>query len=148
MLTRPIVYAFVAMWLYGLQNVIIEVKLAKYTTMALLLFWYFAMVPLALAGLGYMYFTGQSIAIPNRTDAVIATAVAVMFFFADFFYVGAYTNGGSVLVVTTMVVLFPAIAQLIKFLWVGGSWNYYHIFGYLFAALAVILISKGSVAAH
>lgn len=148
MLTRPIVYAFISMWLYGLQNVIIEVKLAKYTTMALLLYWYFAMVPLALAGLGYMYFTDQSIAIPNRTDAVIAVAVAVMFFFADFFYVGAYTNGGSVLVVTTMVVLFPVIAQLIKFLWVGGSWNYYHIFGYILAALAVILISKGSAVAH
>lgn len=148
MLTRPIVYAFIAMWLYGLQNVIIEVKLAKYTTMALLLYWYFVMAPLALAGLGYMYFSGQSIAIPNRNDAVIAIAVAIMFFFADFFYVGAYTNGGSVLAVTTMVVLFPAIAQLIKFLWTGGNLNYYHIFGYLLAAFAVILISKGSVAAH
>lgn len=145
MFSRPVVYAFLAMWLYALTNVAIEVKLSKYTTMALLLYWYFTLAPLAVAGIGYMYLTGQSIVMPNRNDAAIAIAVAAVFFFADFFYIGAYTSGGSLLAVTTLVVLFPAIAQLIKFAWVGGSPNYYHMFGYLLAAIAVILIGKGSV---
>jgi hypothetical protein len=74
-------------------------------------------------------------------------AVGALFFVADLFYVGAYTNGGSLLAITTLVVLFPAIAQLIKFTWVGGRMNYYYLVGYILAALAVILIGKGSAAA-
>ena len=145
MLSRPVIYAFLAMWLYALTNVAIEVKLSKYTTMALLLYWYFTLAPLAVAGIGYMYLSGQSIVMPNRSDAMVAIAVAAVFFFADYFYIGAYTAGGSLLAVTTLVVLFPAIAQLIKYVWVGGNLNYYHLFGYILAALAVILISKGNI---
>lgn len=144
MITKPVVYAFLAMWLYAFSNVVIEVKLAKYTTMALLLYWYFTLAPLAVAGLGYMYLSGQKIVVPGGSDAWMAIAAAVVFFFADYFYIGAYTSGGSLLAVTTLVVLFPAIAQLIKFVWVGGSPNYYHLAGYLLAAIAVVLISKGS----
>lgn len=144
MITRPVVYAFLAMWLYAFSNVVIEVKLAKYTTMALLLYWYFILAPLAVAGLGYMYLSGQKIVVPHSSDAWMAIAAAVVFFFADYFYIGAYTSGGSLLAVTTLVVLFPAVAQLIKFAWVGGSPNYYHLAGYLLAAIAMVLISKGS----
>ena len=147
MFSRPVVYAFLAMWLYAFTNVVIEVKLSKYTTMALLLYWYFTLAPLAVAGFGYMYLTGQKIAMPSGSDAGMAIAVAAVFFLADFFYIGAYTNGGSLLAVTTLVVLVPAMAQLIKFAWVGGSPNYYHMFGYLLAAIAVVLISKGSAVA-
>lgn len=143
--SRPVVFAFIAMWLYALQNVAIEVKLAKYTSLGLLLYWYFTLAPLALIGLGYMYLTNQNIVMPNRSDAIIAISVGVMFFFADLFYVSAFTHGGSLLAITTLVVLFPAIAQLIKFIWVGGSPNVYHVFGYILAALAVILISKASI---
>lgn len=146
MISRPIVYAFLAMWLYAFTNVAIEVKLSKYTTMALLLYWYCALAPLAAAGIGYMYLSGQNIIVPNRSDAMVAIAVAVIFFLADYFYIGAYTAGGSLLAVTTLVVLFPAIAQLIKFVWVGGSMNYYHILGYILAAIAVVMINKGSAA--
>jgi len=144
MFSKSVVYAFLAVWLYAFSNVIIETKLAKYTTMALLLYWYFTLAPLAVAGLGYMYLTGQKVAMPSGGAAGMAILAAVVFFFADYFYIGAYTSGGSLLAVTTLVVLFPAIAQLIKFVWVGGSPNYYHIFGYVLAALAVVLISKGS----
>ena len=144
MFSRPVVYALLAMWLYAFSNVAIEVKLSKYTTMALLLYWYFTLAPLAVAGLGYMYLTGQNIVMPGRSDAMWAVAVAAVFFFADYFYIGAFTSGGSLLAVTTLVVLFPAIAQLIKFAWVGGNLNHYHLFGYLLAAVAVVLIGKGS----
>jgi hypothetical protein len=35
-----------------------------------------------------------------------------------------------------------------KYLWVGGSFNRYHLAGWVLAALAVILINKGNLAAH
>jgi hypothetical protein len=144
MFSRPVLYAFAAMWLYALQNVLLEVKLSKYSTMGLLVYWYFTLAPLALAGLGYLYLTGKNLVVPSRTDAPIVIAVGAMFFVADLFYVGAYTSGGKLLAITTLVVLFPAIAQFIKFAWLGGSVNYYHLLGYILAALAVIFISKGS----
>jgi hypothetical protein len=146
MLSRPVLYAFAAMCLYAIQNVILEVRLSKYSTLGLLVYWYFTLAPLALAGLGYLYLAGQSFAIPKGQDAVVAILVGVLFFVADLFYVGAYTGGGSLLAITTLVVLFPAIAQLIKLLWVGGQMNYYHVVGYILAAVAVVLISKGSAA--
>ena len=144
MLRRPLLYAFAAMWLYALQNVLLEVKLSKYSTMGLLVYWYFTLAPLALAGLGYLYLTRQTLVLPSRADAPLVIVVGALFFVADLFYVGAYTNGGKLLAITTLVVLFPAIAQVIKLVWIGGRVNFYHVAGYILAALAVILISRGS----
>ena len=147
MFTRPVLYAFVAMCLYALQNVLLEVRLSKYSTLGLLVYWYFTLAPLALVGIGYLYLTGRNLALPSRLDVPIVISVGVLFFVADLFYVGAYTSGGNLLAITTLVVLFPAIAQLIKFAWVGGTMNYYHLVGYILAAIAILLIGKGSVAA-
>ena len=95
MFSRPVLYAFAAMWLYALQNVLLEVKLSKYSTMGLLVYWYFTLAPLALAGLGYLYLTGQSLLLPSRSDAPIVIAVGALFFVADLFYVGATPTGES-----------------------------------------------------
>ena len=147
MFSRPVLYAFVAMCLYALQNVLLEVRLSKYSTMGLLVYWYFTLAPLAALGIGYLYLTGQNLAMPSRLDVPIVIAVGALFFVADLFYVGAYTSGGNLLAITTLVVLFPAIAQLIKFAWVGGRLNYYHLVGYILAAIAILLIGKGSAMA-
>src|SRR5262249_18732533 len=115
MLSRPILYAFLAMCLYALQNVLLEVRLSKYSTMGLLVYWYFTLAPLALIGLGYLYLTGQHLSLPTRADAPLVVTVGALFFVADLFYVGAYTSGGKLLAITALLVLFPAIAQVIKF---------------------------------
>jgi hypothetical protein len=146
MVRRPVLYAFTAEWLYALQNVLLDVKLSKYSSMGLLVYWYFTLAPLALAGLGYLYLSRQMVVLPSRSDAPLVIAVGALFFVADLLYVSAYTSGGDLLAITTLVVLFPVFAQLIKFAWVGGEMNYHHLVGYVLAALAVILIGKGSAA--
>jgi hypothetical protein len=146
MVSRPVLYAFAAICLYALQNVLLEVRLSRYSTMGLLVYWYFTLAPLALAGLGYLYLTGGHVSLPTRTDAPLAIAVGAMFFIADIFYVGAYTAGGSLLAISTLAILVPVIGQVIKLVWVGGTLNYYHVAGYVLAALAVILIGKGTAA--
>lgn len=73
MISKSIVYAFLAMWLYAFTNVAIEVRLSKYTTMALLLYWYFTLAPLAVAGLGYMYLSGQNIVMPRGSATGTST---------------------------------------------------------------------------
>ncbi|HEX6463674.1 MAG TPA: hypothetical protein VFZ98_04450 [Vicinamibacterales bacterium] len=145
MIDRVTVYAFVAMWLYALQNVLIEVRLAKYTALGLLVYWYFTLAPLALGGLAWMYLSHQTVKMPGWSDAGVAIAIGTMFFVADFFYVSAYTQGGSLMAITTLAVMVPIIAQLLKMAWIGGSFNRYHLIGYLFAAAAVLLINKGNL---
>jgi hypothetical protein len=147
MFSRPLLYAFAAMCLYAVLNVFLEVKLSKYSTLGLLVYWYFTLAPLALIGLAYLYVIGHKVLLPSRGDAPLVIAVGATFFVADLFYVGAYTAGGKLLAISTLVVLVPAIGQLIKFMWVGGKLNSYHLAGYILAAIAVILIGKGSTVA-
>jgi drug/metabolite transporter (DMT)-like permease len=147
MLDRVTVYAFVAMWLYALQNVLLEVRLAKYTALGLMVYWYFTLAPLALIGIAWMYWSHQPVKMPGWPDGGVAIAIGTMFFVADYFYISAYTSGGKLMAITTLTVMVPIMAQLIKMLWAGGSFNRYHMIGYVLAALAVILINKGNVTA-
>jgi drug/metabolite transporter (DMT)-like permease len=147
MLDRVTVYAFIAMFLYALQNVLVEVRLAKYSALGLMVYWYFTLAPLALLGIGWMYWSRQPVKMPNMADGGVAIAIGTMFFVADYFYISAYTSGGKLMAITALTVMVPIMAQLMKYLWVGGSFNRYHVLGYVLAALAVILINKGNLAA-
>lgn len=144
---KPVVFACVAMAFYALENVLMEQKLTKYNALSLLVYFYLAMLPLALAGLGYLKLTNAQIVLPTGNAILLAMVVGVMYFFADAFYVSAYTTGGTLMVVTTIVLIFPAFASLIKFFWVGGLPNRYQIIGYALAVLAVLCVAKGNVPA-
>ena len=145
MIDRVTVYALVAMWLYALQNVLLEVRLAKYTALGLMVYWYFTLAPLALLGIGVMYWSHQPVRMPDMKDGGVAIAIGTMFFIADYFYISAYTSGGKLMAITTLTVMVPIIAQLIKMAWAGGSFNRYHVIGYVLAAAAVLLINKGNL---
>ena len=148
MIDRVTVYALVAMWLYALQNVLLEVRLAKYTALGLMVYWYFTLAPLALIGIAWMYWSHQPVKMPNWPDGGVAIAIGTMFFIADYFYISAYTSGGKLMAITAVAVMIPIMAQFIKYLWVGGTFNRYHLAGYLLAALAVLLINKGNLTTH
>jgi hypothetical protein len=145
MIDRVTVYAFIAMALYALQNVLLEVRLAKYSALGLMVYWYFTLAPLALLGIGAMYLSHQPVKMPSFADGGIAIAIGIMFFVADYFYISAYTGGGKLMAITTLTVMVPIIAQLIKMAWAGGSFNRYHVIGYVLAAAAVLLINKGNL---
>src|SRR5262249_25631150 len=100
MIDRVTVYAFVAMWLYALQNVLLEVRLAKYTALGLMVYWYFTLAPLALIGIAWMYWSHQPVKLPGWPDGGIAIAIGTMFFIADYFYISAYTSGGKLMAIT------------------------------------------------
>lgn len=143
---KPVVFAVLALIFYAFQNVILEQKLSKYSTFAMLTYFYLAVFPLALAGLGYMKITKQPIIAPSGRMIVLVYVVGLIYFFADSLYIGAYTHGGSALVVSTIVVLFPVMVSVVRHFWVGGWPNYYQIAGYILATLAVFLVVKGNLA--
>lgn len=142
---KPIVFVFLAVILYAFQNVLLEQKLSKFTASGLLVYFYLCMLPLAFFAVGYLKITGQEISLPRGHFIALTLVGGIIYFLADFFYLSAYTSGGSVFTVTTIMMLFPLMASVVKFFWVGGVPNPCQIFGYIFGVLAVIFVVKGSV---
>lgn len=142
----PVADAMGAMVLYAASNVILEEKLASYHTLALLVVWDALMLALSLIGLGWLKFTGQPVAIPAGAALGLTAGVGIMYFAADFLFIGAYTGGGKLMTVTAITVMFPAMAVAMKYFWTGhGLPNGYQLGSYAAAAVAVFLAVKGSV---
>jgi len=141
---KPVIYAFIGIVLYAIQNTIIDVKLKQHSTVGLLMGIYIILLPLAAGLFFYQKLSGQSMSIPTGSSFKILAAVAVMFFVADFFYVGAYTSGGNVVVITIMLVLMPVIGTFMKFVWIKERPTMYHFVGFILATCAVICIAIGN----
>ena len=138
---KAIIYALIGVVLYGVQNAIIDVKLKQYSTVSLLVWFYLALLPCGLLLLGFQKYTGQEIVAPKGGDLWAMVAVGVMFFIADYFYLGAYTNGSDVVTITLLLVLMPVIGAAVKFLWVGERPNLCHLAAFACATLAVVFVA-------
>lgn len=141
---KSVIYALIGISLYSIQNAIIDVKLKQFSTVSLLLTFYMVLFPMAAGLFAYQKLFGQPVAMPSGGSLALAASVAVMFFIADFFYIGAYTKGGGVVVITIMMVLMPVIGGLIKFVWVQDMPTPYHFAAFIFAALAVTCVAVGN----
>ena len=141
---KPILYAVIAVVLYGVQNVLIDVKLKQYSTIALLLGFYLVLLPLGLGTFIYLKLSGQPVQLPTGPDLKILAVVAVMFFIADVFYVSAYTSGGEVISITILAVLMPVVGGVVKYLWVKETPTKYHVVALVFAALAILFVAIGN----
>ena len=141
---KPILYACAAMILYAFQNVILEQKLAKYTTAPILFYFYLAMLPLAVILVIFLRASEQTLVWPSGIAIAITLGVGIVYFFADYCFISAYTSGGNVMTVMIMVMMFPVFASIVKYFWVGALPNHYQIASYLFAVVSVLLLAKGN----
>jgi drug/metabolite transporter (DMT)-like permease len=141
---KPVILAVSALILYSIQNVILEQKLAKYDAFGLLMYFYFAMLPLAIIGLGYKKIMNQPAPLPEGSMIIFVLILGVVYFMADSCMVLAYTSGGSLITVATIIAMFPVVASAVKFAWTGNLPNIYQAIGYVLAFLAVIFVAKGS----
>ena len=140
---KSVLYACAAMVLYAIQNVTIEQKLAKYSTVSILFYFYLVMFPMAAILVSYMKVSGQQLAWPSGNAVTLVLGVGVAYFFADFFFISAYTSGGSVIMVMTVAMMFPVFASIVKFFWTGALPNFYHVASYLVAVVSILLLVKG-----
>ena len=143
---KPVVFVLSAVILYAFANVVLEQKLAKYNTASVLIYTYLVMLPLAIAFARYPKMMGQEIIAPSGIGIWIALGTGLVWFWADYLYVAAYTNKGSLITITTILVMIPVLASVFRFYWIGGLPNRYHVVGYLLAAGAVLLVAMGNVA--
>ena len=141
---KPVVYACIAVLFYALGNVITEQKLKSYTQFGTMIFCYVPMVGMTLAALAIMKTSGKAISFPQGDAVYVAGLIAVVFFIADGFFFSAYTNNADAFTVSSIAVMFPAAASLMKFLWTGQLPNRYQIAAYAVAVIAVILAEKGN----
>ena len=144
---KPVLFACLAMVFYAFQNVLIEQKLSRYSTVAILVFFYASLFPAALAAFFALKASGQQVAVPSGAMMWATVGIGTLYFFGDYFYIGAYTRGGNLFTVATIVALFPALASVMKYLWTGVLPNRYHVIGYVFAFAAVAFVAKGNLTA-
>jgi len=142
---KAVIFACLAMFQFVFLNTVIEQKLATYTTAVLMMYVYFAALPLALGTIAVLKLTGQPVVAPSGSIVALTIAVGAGYYLADFCFFSAYTNGGSVSMVGTILLLFPVLASLSKFIWTGSLPNLYQVASYLCAAGAVWLAFRGSV---
>jgi drug/metabolite transporter (DMT)-like permease len=141
---KPVIFACMAVLLYALGNVITEQKLKTYTQFATMAYCYIPMVALTFGALAWKKLEGQSIALPSGTGLYFAGMIAVVFFLADTFFFSAYTNNANSFTVSAIVLMFPAAASLMKYLWTGQTPNRYHVAAYIVAIVAVVLAERGN----
>ncbi len=141
---KSIIYALVGLTLYAVQNTIIDVKLKQYSTLSLLVGFYLVMLPGGLILLAVQKYTGEKLILPSGDSLKLVVFVALAFLIADFFYVGAYTSGGSAVPITILAALVPVVCAIIKFVWVKEVPTRYHLAGFVCALLAVAFIAIGN----
>ena len=84
---------------------------------------------------------GLVIATPTGKEVAVAAGVGLVLFVAEVSFLYAYFSGGSLAMVTTMVILIPVLASAIQFVLGGGLPHINEFLAYLLAAAAVLLIS-------
>ncbi len=105
----------VAVFLYATANVIIERYLGQFSSIGILIFMYPIMLGLAFATIGAYRASNTPVNAPVGLSLVALTlVVGAIYYFADWSYVNAYNKGGDVASITSIMVAFPVVAQLMK----------------------------------
>lgn len=140
---KPILLALAGMAIYSLTGVIIEQRLEKFSTVALVLLFVAPMVVVSLFWILGQRSLGQTVVWPKGSLLWLTILIGIVYFFADYFYLGAFTSGGNVLVISTIAIMAPVFTAIVRNLWVGSWPNAYQVAGYALAACAVLLLAKG-----
>ncbi len=154
-MNKNALYAFLAILLYSVMNLVLEQKLSKFTHASILLYIWAIAVTLSFTVLIVLKLMGKEIHDPvltmNPTVWRWVLLAGVLYFAGDLLMVAAYTNGANLFLVAGIVGLFPIVVSAMKILWVRyvtGSYemaNYWYITGYVLAFLAALCVAKGSV---
>ena len=144
-MNRAIALTALAVILYALQNVLMEQRLAKHSTVSILVIAYTVMLPLSLIRLLHLRLAGNPVIFPTGSLLTVALLTGLLWFASDYCYVGAYTSGGDLVTITTVIALFPVAASVIRFFITAALPNAYQFGAWLLAAAAVYLVTRGAV---
>ncbi len=148
---KATLFALLSPVLYALGSVILEYKFSKYNNLTLIVVYGSILVSLAILMRMLTKNDEASYNFPTSYALLLLIGLGVIFFAADYFLVGAYTNGGDLLTVTIAALLVPVFASLFKLagsLFISGMIynppNFWLASGYVLAGVSVILVIKGA----
>jgi len=130
---------------YAGANVLMEMKFSKYNNLTIMVCYAAVIFIVAATVRRMVYVEGAGFEFPTGTALALVIVLGLLFAFADYFYIGAYTNGGNLITVTTITVMFPVFASLLKFALTRSLPNIWQVAGYITAAVAVVLVTKGNM---
>ncbi len=141
---KQVIYVAVAVILYALGNVMIDERLKPYTQFGIMVYSYVPMLLLTFVALAVLRVQAKAVSFPRGNALYIAGIIGIVFFVADTFFFTAYTNNADAFTVSSIVLMFPAAASLMKYFWSGSVPNRYHVAAYAVAVVAVALAEKGN----
>lgn len=141
---KPVIFALVSMFCYALCNVILELKLSKYNNLTIMVCYGAIIFAMAFSFLQATKTSDPSFDFPKGGSLVATIVVGLLFFAADYFYIGAYTNGGNLATITIITVMCPVFASSIKYCLTKNLPNVWQVGGYSMAFIAIVLIVIGN----
>jgi drug/metabolite transporter (DMT)-like permease len=139
-----IISVLTAVFLYAAANVALEKYLSQYSSLGILMYMYPMMLMGGIASVGVYKYTGTEVNSPIGFTAIaIALAVGVIYYFADWSYVNAYSKGGSVATITSIMASFPIVAQLMKAGLDGQVPSLRNILGSTVVAAGILIFFSG-----
>lgn len=142
---KTVLFSLIAMLGYASSNVLLEQKLAKFNNLTILMCYTALIFVMATTMRHFTKTEDPSFSFPAGWDLLWMLALCAVWFGADYFYIGAFTTGGSLLTIASIVVMFPVFASIFRFIWVREMPNFYHIGGYVLAVAAILLVAKGNM---
>lgn len=139
---NPVLFVVAAVAFYAAQNVILELKLSSYSTVAIVACFYFMMLPMAVLQLGYMIGTNQPLIFPTGRMLWLALTVGVIYYVADYSLVSAYTRGVNSATVTTIAMTIPVFVSIGRYFAVGAVPSITQMVGYVITATGVYVVVK------
>ncbi len=141
---KPVIFSLIAMIFFAVSNTMLEMKFSKYNNLTLMSAYSFVICVFATMTRLVVKKEDPSFLFPTGTNLALLFLMGLLFAIADYFYVGAYTNGGSLLTVTSITIMFPIFASVIKFLVAKQVPNKWQFAGYILAACAILMVVKGN----
>ena len=149
---KGLVFALLAPLGYALGNVVMEHRLSRYNALTLVIVYCCVILLCAVIVRSFTKTDDPSYDFPVGMGLVWMVVLGVVFFFADFSFVSAYTHKVNMMTITICAMLIPVFAQGIKF--VGSLCisdmhyalpNRWHILSYILAAGAAFDITKAGI---
>lgn len=141
---KPALLAIVATILYGLHGVILEQKLARVSALVLMMIFYGISTMAATLLICAWHSSGRTVNYPSDGGVLLVALVAsIILLFANFAMTSAYTNGGSVFIITMILACVPVTASVFRFIWNKGLPTSQQTVGYILGAIAVYLVITG-----
>jgi len=141
---KNVAFAVLGMTCYAVGNVILDMKFRNHNNLTVMVGYISVVFLVALVLREVTKTADPSFNFPTGWNLAILIGMGLIFAAADYFYIGAFTGGGSLLMITSIIALFPVAASVIKFFITRDVPNAWQIGGYVLGAISVVLVAKGS----